>query len=588
VFALDVDWRFTYVNPAAARKFDIVPDKLIGQVIWSLFPEAVGSDAYRQYHHALTTGESVKFETFCDVLHIWARERVYPSQDGLTVCFTDMTAERQTREQQNALFTEQEERYRMVADYTCDLEYWLDPDYTLKYISPSSERITGYPAADFLADPMLLERIIHPEDRRRVWRHFQQEMKSFETFDLDFRIIHRDGGVRWINHVCRPVYGADGAFRGRRGSNRDITRRKNMETELERERALQTAVLDQLPVGVLIAEVPSGRVIRGNARMAHIVRHPVPNTEHSCNIQAFHPNGAPYDAEEMPLARVIADGETILNEEVHIQTEDGSSRVTLVSALPVHNRAGKAIAAVLVSHDVTAIKEIDHAKDEFLAILSHELKTPLTSILGWSEFALNQASGEHLDQAMAIVYRNARRQQRLIDELLDMSRLQHRRMDCVMAPADLGRLTCQAVGRAMDAAEKAGVTLTLSPFCRALPIFADVSRLAVCIDHLLSNGIKFTPSGGTVSVSCRQAGGKVVLIVRDTGRGITPDVLPTVFTPFLQVDRDEAVGGLGLGLAIVRGVVELHHGRVMADSPGPGQGSMFSLELPLYANGKAT
>jgi len=577
LFALDANWRFIYANAAAARIFRATAEELIDRHIWTLFPDAVDSEAYLHYHHALETGQPVEFETYCEALQIWARERVYPSADGLTICLTNITAERQAR-------AEKDERYHMVADFTNDLEYWRGPDGTLQYISPSCERITGYAAAEFMANPELLESIIHPDDKRMVLYHFKKEMITEANYSLDFRIVHRNGEVCWINHVCRPVYDGKGNFQGRRGSNRDITHRKQAEAELERERTLMTAVLDQLPVGVIIAEAPSGRLIRGNARMERICRHTIHQSNEAadeCDCQLFRHDGTPYSPEELPLARVLAGGDIIIDEEIQLQDEGSNPQVILMSATPVRDQHKKPIAVVVVSHDITAIKELDHAKDEFLAILSHELKTPLTCILGWAEFALDQSSVDTLGQAMAIIYRNARRQQRLIDELLDMSRLQHRRMDCVMEQTDLGRLTCLAVDRVMEAAEKAGVALALAPFGEALPINADPRRIALCIDHLLNNGIKFTSSGGKVFISCRHDRNKAVLTIRDTGRGIAPDVLPTVFTPFLQLDRDEAVGGLGLGLAIVRGITELHHGRVTAASPGLDQGSTFTIELPL-------
>jgi|GEM_PF-1813136 len=584
LFALDTNWRFTYANDAAARLFGTTVEELIDRRIWTQFPDTVDGEAYHHYHHALETGMRTEFEIYCAAQQIHLRARIHPSADGLTICLTDITAERQARLEYDARLAEKEERYHMVADFTNDLEYWRGPGGELRYISPSCERITGYQAAEFMADPTLLERIVHPDDLRNVKYHFKKEMITEENYSLDFRIVRRDGEMRWINHVCQPVYDEEGKNRGRRGGNRDITNRKTAEAELERERALMTAVLDQLPVGVIIAESPSGRIIRGNAHMERICRHAIHSSEEpaeQCNCRLFHADGKPYKPEELPLARVLAGGGIVIDEEIHIQDGDGKPRVILMSAAPVCDQHGKAISVVVVSHDITAIKELDNAKDEFLAILSHELKTPLTSILGWSEFALDQSSADILDQAMAIIHRNARRQQRLIDELLDMSRLQHNRMDCVMETADLGRLTCQAVERAMEAADKAGIALALKPFGETLPILADPRRISFCIDHLLNNAIKFNSPGGKVFIACRRERKTAILTFRDTGRGIAPEVLPTVFIPFLQLDRDEAVGGLGLGLAIVRGIVDIHHGRVTAASPGLGQGCTFTIELPL-------
>jgi len=587
VFAVDRNWRFTYVNPAATRAFQKPAEELIGRNIWELFPASIDSDFYRNYQLAMVTGEQVRFQAYCEINRYWMHIRVYPSADGLTVYTTDFSEEQRANEKHEAQLARSEERYRMVADFTYDLEYWRGSDGRLLYFSPASERITGYTAEEFYADLSLVDRIIHPDDRGWVLPHFWREEQSpSEVYDFDFRIIHRDGTIRWINHSCQPVFGPDGAYQGRRGSNRDVTERKRMAVELERERALLRAVLDQLPVGVIIAEVPSSRIICGNARMEQICHHSVINEETGewrRECQAYHQDGTPYQEDEWPLARVIAADETILDEEVHIQRDDRPEAVVLMSAVPVHDQEGRIIAGVVVAHDITAIKEIDHAKDEFLAVLSHELKTPLTSMLGWAEFALSQSGEDNLlRQAMVIVYRNARRQQQLIDELLDMSRLQHRRMGCMPEPADLGQSAGQAVERAREAAAKKEITLNVCLGDEHLPIFADPIRIELCVGHLLSNSIKFTSPGGTVAISCRREGKKAILTVHDTGRGIAPEALPTIFTPFRQVDRDEAAGGLGLGLAIVRGIVELHHGRVVAESPGLELGSTFTIELPIH------
>ena len=197
--------------------------------------------------------------------------------------------------------------------------------------------------------------------------------------------------------------------------------------------------------------------------------------------------------------------------------------------------------------------------------------------------ALEQQSAEFMVQAMEVVQRNAVRQKRLVDELLDMSRLIHHKIELTLEPTDGRTQVQQAVESMQQDAAQRQLTLSVDPRSEPLTILADPVRLQQCLGNLLSNSLKFTPEGGTITVSCRRDGERAVLSVHDTGRGINPEALPTLFALFRQVDRDERAGGLGLGLAVVRGIVELHGGQVWADSPGVGQGSTFSLAFPLGA-----
>jgi PAS domain S-box-containing protein len=228
-----------------------------------------------------------------------------------------------------------------------------------------------------------------------------------------------------------------------------------------------------------------------------------------------------------------------------------------------------------------ALRASDTAKDEFLAVLSHELQTPLTSMLGWSDIALEQDTLALYQRAMPIVHRNARRQQRLINELLDMSKLLHGRFVLEQEPAELGILLGEVTDRTTSQAADAGLALTVNPITTRMPIYADIARISYCIEHLLGNSIKFTEPGGRIIVCCQRMGKNAVLTIRDTGLGIAADALQTIFTPFRQVERDEAAGGLGLGLAVVQGIVALHNGTISAASQGVGTGSTFMVKLPL-------
>ncbi|MHB9025531.1 MAG: sensor histidine kinase [Armatimonadota bacterium] len=230
---------------------------------------------------------------------------------------------------------------------------------------------------------------------------------------------------------------------------------------------------------------------------------------------------------------------------------------------------------------VDCLKEADRAKDEFLAVLSHELKTPLTNLLGWSKLALDKQTPEFTMRAMEVIQRNALRQKRLVEEILDLSRLVHRIIELESECTDLWTQASQSVESARQVAVERKLHLVLDPPSVPLPIYADPIRLQQCIGNLLHNSLKFTPAGGTITVSCRRDGDQAVLAVRDTGCGIDEAALPALFAAFRQVDRNERHGGLGLGLAIARGLVELHGGQIAAYSSGKNQGATFIISLPL-------
>jgi PAS domain S-box-containing protein len=231
-----------------------------------------------------------------------------------------------------------------------------------------------------------------------------------------------------------------------------------------------------------------------------------------------------------------------------------------------------------------AAEEANRLKDEFLATVSHELRTPLSSIVGWASI-LNRAppSADTLARGLAIIARNADAQRTLIEDILDMSRIITGRLHLEPASVDLGAVVADAVDVVRPAALAKVIDVRFDHGEGPCRLVGDPVRLSQIVWNLLSNAVKFTPRGGHVEVTLGGAGPAVELRIADSGEGIPPALLPHVFDRFRQADPSmtRRHGGLGLGLAIVRQIVELHGGSVRAESPGPGQGSTFTIRLPI-------
>ena len=273
----------------------------------------------------------------------------------------------------------------------------------------------------------------------------------------------------------------------------------------------------------------------------------------------------------------------------NVYQEDGRPVIQCNIRDITDRKRGEKELGLILAREQAAHAEADNAngiKDEFLALLSHELRTPLTSILGWSDL-LKEGTLDHIaaQRALETIGRNARSQRQLIDDLLDTSRIITGKMRLEVRPVELAPLIEIVVEAVRPAANARNIRLqtVLGPLTS--PISGDPQRLQQIIWNLLTNAIKFTPKGGSVEVRLERIESHLELIINDTGEGIEAAFLPHVFDRFLQSDSSSTRrhGGLGLGLSIVRQLVELHGGSVTALSQGAGQGATFKVTLPLMS-----
>jgi PAS domain S-box-containing protein len=275
------------------------------------------------------------------------------------------------------------------------------------------------------------------------------------------------------------------------------------------------------------------------------------------------------------------------------------------SVLPICDTTGHARQAIVVAIDMTACKRTEakqkalwskekrarqvaeaamQATNEFLMTVSHELRAPLNSISGWAHvLALAASDSETVAKAITIIKRNVESQRRLVEDLLDVTRLVRGHFPLAIKPVNLAAIVREVTEDARITAETQGISLTLAIDSGTPPIAGDPTRLQQIMWNLLSNAIKFTPARGAIEVRLKRQNAHLHLMVSDTGEGISPDLLPHVFDRFRQADNapSDRYGGLGLGLSIVRAITELHGGQVSVVSGGLGKGTTFTVRLPI-------
>ena len=311
---------------------------------------------------------------------------------------------------------------------------------------------------------------------------------------------------------------------------------------------------------------------------------------------------------ENPALRTLSAGATVgLANHTLLIAKDGTERPIDDSAAPIRNEQGEVVGTVLVFRDISERKRLElereqllaaaqaaqkqaeqanRLKDEFLATASHELRTPLTAVVGWSRLLrTGKLDAENSARALESIERNATLQTKLIDDLLDVSRIITGKLTLDRRPIEIAHVVSDAVNTVRPAADAKNIEIETNFDAEAEPVLGDANRLQQVVWNLLSNAVKFTPKNGRIEVALQRVNSEVQVSVGDSGEGISSEFLPYVFDRFSQGDgkTTRPHSGLGLGLAIVRQLVELHGGTVKAHSDGPGRGATFKLRLPVLS-----
>jgi PAS domain S-box-containing protein len=379
----------------------------------------------------------------------------------------------------------------------------------------------------------------------------------------------------------------------------EVAQRKRAEEALRARNATLRALIQASPVPIAVIEPdttvrlwnPAAERVFGWSA-AEVLGRPIPIVPEDQR------------AECRRVHEVLLTGESFSGVETHRLRRDGSRVDVLIAAAPLGSANGPPREMVLLFEDITERKRAEveregllrtaeraradaeaasRAKDEFLSVVSHELRTPLAAMLGWVSVLKTGATGDRATRALDTIERSGRAQAKLIEDLLDVSRIVTGGMRLDLRLVDLPAVIREAVDTIRPTADVKGVRLEARLDPTAGPVAGDADRLQQIAWNLLSNAVKFTPAGGLVEVCLERRDDDVRLAVRDTGRGISAEFLPFVFERFRQADSavSRRTGGLGLGLAIVRHLVELHGGAVAVASNGEGRGAEFAITLPL-------
>jgi len=304
-------------------------------------------------------------------------------------------------------------------------------------------------------------------------------------------------------------------------------------------------------------------------------------------------------SEETAVLERIRSGRSVEHFETIRRTKDGHPIDVSLTVSPIHDASGQVIGASKIARDITQqrrllemAEEANRLKDEFLAVLSHELRTPLNTVLGYARMLKREdkrMTGELRQRALEALERNADALTRLVNDVLDTSRSVAGKLRLTLETFPIDEVIAEAIDTVKPSAEAKTLTLDvrLEP---GPPVRADRDRLRQVMWNLLSNAIKFTPAGGTITIRTRRDSGALIAIsVHDSGIGISRDHLPYVFQRFWQAHTGASrdFGGLGIGLALARHLVELHGGEIVVDSPGPGKGATFTVLLPTASSALA-
>ena len=480
---------------------------------------------------------------------------------------------------------------------------FLDPDFRLRQINAGAMRFELRKPEDMLGRSHW--DIWPGSETLAVGGHYKRAMAERVAVNFEQEYVFPDGRSFWLDIRAYPANGGLAVF------YRDITARKSAEQalqesqrqalavarEAEAERRRLDALLEAVPVGIIVADA-GGALVHVNAENRKLWGgHPMSSGVGGyvewkgwwADGSARH--GQRLREDEWAMARALA-GEAAPRQVIEVESFDQppTRRIVLNSGAPIRDEQGAIVGAVVGQMDITdrikaeeALRQADQKKDEFLAMLAHELRNPLAPIASAAAILSGRAvDAATVQRTSAIIARQARHMKGLIDDLLDVSRVTRGRVDLDTAELDVKDVIADAIEQVRPLVEQHGHRLTVALAPAPAIVLGDRKRLVQVMTNLLSNAAKYTPNGGNIDVLLEADADELAITVRDDGIGMTPELIADAFDLFSQGKRglDRSQGGLGIGLALVKSLLQLHGGSVAIRSEGPDAGTTFQVRLP--------
>jgi PAS domain S-box-containing protein len=606
IAVIDADWQVTYISPSAESAFGIPATELLGPVearFQSIHPEerekAIGLFA----RVGEQSGAAASLEA-----RIWHEQRgwrwfqITVSNQladhgiaGYVFNVRDITE----RKDAEAALRDSEARFRSIFEGAAIGMSLADLDGTLRMANPAFERLLGYAPGELNGihtdDITLFDDVPIQIDHRRRLR-----TGEVDEYQLEKRYWRKDGQIVWVLLSASAVLDEKGVPQAVIGQVQDITARRGAEAALRESEARFRALVQNDPDVIL--------VIREDMTMSYVspstmtafgvpaeeLLGPVPG-----NLEYIHPDdreqvSALFDMVNSQPGAVAAVEARFNHRELgwrwflvtisnHLADPGIDGYLFNLRDITERKHAELATVAALETQQaaIAELEQLNRSKSRFLSTISHEFRTPLTAIIGYSELlASNAADPAQVAEDAAVIHREASRLNRMVDDVLVVDRLDANRMPLDATPVDLNTIVRNVAETFRPLTDKHHLALDLDPALPPIP--GDADRLAQAVTNLISNAVKYSPTGGAVTIATRNDGDDVVLTVQDEGIGIARKDLPRIFERFERVESGIAgrISGTGLGLSIVREVATLHHGEVWAKSKF-GVGSTFSLALPV-------
>ncbi|MBO0860256.1 MAG: PAS domain S-box protein [Chloracidobacterium sp.] len=476
------------------------------------------------------------------------------------------------------------------------------PGPEIIYVNSAFTKMTGFSRKDVIGKTLHI--LQGPKTDCSVIRRLCQDCLAGEVFHGEAINYRKDRSEIYLEWTAGPVRNECGEVTHFAAAQRDVTEHHRIEDKLRRSEEELRSLFDLSAIGMAQAS-PEGRYLRVNRKYCQMLGYSEEELLQLSLYDVTYPDDRALSATLLSSSFYGDELEEYSVEKRYVR-KDGAIIWVLVNWVVVSGPEGRQRTVANVQ-DITARKRAEaereelllreraareaaeaeaRSKDEFLAIVSHELRSPLNAILGYvALLRYCELDAMKLNQALDVIERSGKAQARLIDDLLDTARIISGKLRLIVGPVDLASVIEEAVQTINPAAEAKGVLLRAKLSSEIGQITGDHARLQQIVWNLLSNAVKFTPHGGRVEVSLERVDPHICVTVSDTGKGIASDFLPYVFDRFRQSDASSArrYGGLGLGLSLVKYLVELHGGTIEAGSAGEGQGATFKVTLPVRA-----